>query len=313
MADASPKVSIGLAVYNGEQYLREAIDSILAQTFTDFELIISDNASTDRTEKICRDYAASDSRIRYYRNATNIGGANNENRTFKLSRGKYFRLAAHDDVMAKDLINKSVEVLDRNPSVVLCYSQTIEIDRHGKHLKLVDLDMASLATPYERFCYLASWNHKCEASYSLIRADILDKTDLQPNYVDSDRTLLCELGLYGQFYQIPEPLFYRREHPEKSTEVYRGWYELMTWFNPEVQGYLQCRANFSRSRQFCHYLRIISRSPLSFFESLRCYVYMGNRFLSGSWLEMIKELIWFSQYYASIWQKKVLRFSEAGK
>jgi glycosyltransferase involved in cell wall biosynthesis len=313
MADASPKVSIGLAVYNGEEYLREAIDSILVQTFTDFELIISDNASTDRTEKICRDYAASDSRIRYYRNTTNIGGANNENQTFKLSRGQYFRLAAHDDVMAKDLIEKSVEILDRNPSVVLCYSQTIEIDRDGKHLRLADVDMASLAKPHDRFCYLASWNHKCEASYSLIRTDILHKTDLQPNYVDSDRTLLCELGLYGQFYQIPEPLFYRREHPEKSTEVYRGWYELMTWFDPEVQGYLQCRANFSRSRQFFHYLRIISRSPLSFLESLRCYAYMGNRFLSGAWLEMIKELIWFSQYYASILQKKVLRFSEAGK
>ncbi len=93
MTEKAPKVSIGLAVYNGEKYLGQAIDSILAQTFTDFELIISDNASTDRTPEICKKYAAQDARIRYHRNPTNIGGANNENQTFRMSRGEYFRWA----------------------------------------------------------------------------------------------------------------------------------------------------------------------------------------------------------------------------
>jgi glycosyltransferase involved in cell wall biosynthesis len=86
MTAKTPKISIGLPVRNGEEYLEESIDSILAQTFTDFELIISDNASTDRTEAICRAYAAKDRRIRYYRNPVNIGGANYGNLTFQLAR-----------------------------------------------------------------------------------------------------------------------------------------------------------------------------------------------------------------------------------
>src|SRR5262245_52473779 len=95
----SPTVSIGLAVYNGGQYLAQAIESILGQSYADFELIISDNASTDETETICRSYVARDERIRYSRNATNIGGARNENLTTTLARGRYFRWAAHDDYL----------------------------------------------------------------------------------------------------------------------------------------------------------------------------------------------------------------------
>ncbi len=77
-----PAVSIGLPVYNGDNFLAEAIDSILRQTMEDFELIISDNASTDRTEEICREYAAGDSRIRYYRNESNLGAMANYNLVF---------------------------------------------------------------------------------------------------------------------------------------------------------------------------------------------------------------------------------------
>src|SRR5262245_40295511 len=125
-----PLVSIGLAVYNGEEYLSDAISSILAQSFTDFELIISDNASTDRTEEICKTYADMDSRIRYSRNETNIGGVNNENLTFRLSKGKYFRLAAHDDVCDPKLIEKCVEVLERDQDVILCQTAIVNIDEN---------------------------------------------------------------------------------------------------------------------------------------------------------------------------------------
>src|SRR3974377_1117825 len=93
-----PKVSIGLPVYNGENYLRLAIDSILTQDYTDFELIISDNASADATQEICREYTARDCRIRYYRNKINIGASGNYNRVFELARGGLFKWAAHDDV-----------------------------------------------------------------------------------------------------------------------------------------------------------------------------------------------------------------------
>lgn len=271
----NPKISIGLAVFNGEKYLRKAIDSILAQTFTDFELIISDNASTDRTEEICKDYVAKDSRIRYYRNATNIGGANNENRTFLLSKGQYFRLAAHDDVLAPKLIEKCVEVLDADSTVVLCYSTTIKIDEHGRHIGVLNRDMASSIKPHKRFQDLANWNHECETSYGLIRADILRKTDLQLNYSDSDRTLLCELSLYGRFHKVSEPLFYKRYHPEMSTNIYSDTIDRMAWFNPsddeKIHDYLQ-----HDLVRFRHYLRITSHAPLAFNERIHCYLHIAN-------------------------------------
>ena len=91
-SEKSPTISVGLAVYNGENYLGEAIDSILNQTFTDFELIISDNASTDRTAEICQDYANRDPRIRYVCADRNRGAAWNQSRVMELAGGKYFKI-----------------------------------------------------------------------------------------------------------------------------------------------------------------------------------------------------------------------------
>jgi glycosyltransferase involved in cell wall biosynthesis len=119
----TPRVSIGLPVYNGENYLAETLDSILAQTFTDFEVIISDNASTDRTETICRQYAAQDRRIRYLRNTSNLGAAKNYNRVFELSQGEYFKWNGHDDPLAPVFLERCVAVLDRHPGVVLCFAR----------------------------------------------------------------------------------------------------------------------------------------------------------------------------------------------
>ena len=101
---AHPRVSIGLPVYNGELFLENALDSILSQTYSDFELIISDNASDDKTEEICRSYAARDKRVRYSRNAHNLGAAPNYNRVYHLARGRYFKWASHDDVLAPEFL-----------------------------------------------------------------------------------------------------------------------------------------------------------------------------------------------------------------
>src|ERR671915_430558 len=95
-----PLVSIGLPVYNGANYLRKAVETILEQSYESLELIISDNASTDDTADICRDLSARDARIRVSRNAQNVGAARNYNIVFNAARGKYFKWAAHDDVLA---------------------------------------------------------------------------------------------------------------------------------------------------------------------------------------------------------------------
>ena len=269
MADTRPTVSIGLAVYNGIDYIREAIDSILAQTYTDFELIISDNASTDGTSDLCRDYAARDPRIRYSRNAENIGGANNENLTFALSRGKYFRWAAHDDMIAPTFLVKTVAVLDATPSVVLCSTMITEIDAEGTALGTVSQTRGNAPHAPARFADLMRKDHHCEATYGLIRADALRRSGLQQNYTDSDRTLLCELSLYGRFHEVPEPLFFKRYH---AKNMYVNMRARMVWFDPSLRG----KAVVPYWMQFFDYLRVLRRAPISTGDKARCYGSMLN-------------------------------------
>src|SRR5207248_940805 len=126
-----PQISVGMPLYNADRFLQETLDSILAQTFVNFELVISDNASNDRTEEICRAYAARDSRIRYYRKEINRGAAWNHNRVFELSRAKYFKWACYDDLLAPTFLEKCVAVLDCDPGVVLCFSIFRDFDDYG--------------------------------------------------------------------------------------------------------------------------------------------------------------------------------------
>src|SRR5919109_5579420 len=151
MNEGRARVSIGMPVYNGVRFLKEAIESILAQTFEDFELIISDNASIDQTEQICREYAAKDKRIRYYRNEKNLGAARNYNRVFELSTGEYFKWQAHDDLCDPQFLEKGVAVLARDPSIVLCYSKFLRIDEHGNPLTMETSKVRGGAKPHERF------------------------------------------------------------------------------------------------------------------------------------------------------------------
>lgn len=271
MDQNKPKVSIGLAVYNGGTFLQEAIDSILAQTYTNFELIISDNASTDGTEELCKAYAARENRIRYYRNETNIGGANNENRTVLLAQGEYFRWAAHDDKIAPDLLARCVDVLDREPSIVVCSSMVIEINENGKLVRTISQRRGEALIPHERFQDLIKEDHNCEATYGLMRTDVLKKTKLQKNYTGSDRTLLCELALYGRFYEVQEPLFYKRYH---SQNMYINMRARMAWFNPAYKG----KIVFPFWMQFFDYLTMIARVPVALSEKIRCYLHMVKWF-----------------------------------
>jgi glycosyltransferase involved in cell wall biosynthesis len=310
MTISNPQVSIGLPVFNGEKYLRESIDSILAQTFTDFELIISDNASTDATQDICQEYLTKDSRVKYHRNISNVGGHNNINITIKLSRGKYFRLAADDDVCAPELLAKYVSVLDRDPSVVLCYSTFMKIDENGQQIELIDTDMASSSQPHLRFQKLAHPKHNCETAYGLVVMNTLRKTDLFLNYSDADRTLLAELSLYGRYHHIPETLFFKRYHPGMSTEVYPDALERMAWFELPSEDKIQDYFGLTLT-QLSYYLRIVSRAPLTFQERLRCYMYvMQTRFtpvVREGIRKIRRKLFLTRETFGSI--KKLLSFS----
>ncbi|NJO33277.1 MAG: glycosyltransferase family 2 protein [Rhodospirillales bacterium] len=228
-----PKVSIGLPVYNGEHYLQDAVRSILCQTFGDFELIISDNASSDRTEHLCRDLAARDARVRYHRNDRNIGAAANYNRCVELAQGTYFKWSAHDDLIAPSYLDRCVEVLDAHPDVVLCHSLVELIDEHGRHL--ADYDPAGLGTaaarPSDRLAgrLRTSW---CKEVFGLIRADPLRQSVLIGNYVGSDMTLLAELALRGRFVMVPQALALNRDHGRRSTRAHPYSRQRREWFGP---------------------------------------------------------------------------------
>lgn len=117
--EGAPVVSIGLPVYNGGEALRRALDSLLAQIYESLEIVISDNASTDETEAICRDYAARDRRVRYLRNDTNIGAVANFNRAFELTCGSYFMWASHDDTWSPEYVATCMERHHRLPGLAL--------------------------------------------------------------------------------------------------------------------------------------------------------------------------------------------------
>ncbi|MDB5074627.1 MAG: glycosyl transferase family 2 [Chloroflexi bacterium] len=279
-----PRVSIGLPVYNGERYLREAIDSILAQTFTDFELIISDNASTDGTAAICLEYAARDRRIAYYRQPRNRGGAWNFNHVFRLSAGEYFKWASHDDVLAPTFLERCIEPLDRNASVVVCYPGTIKINEHGKEVFKYKIRLRTDSpAPSRRFHELLRIPHSWYQGSGLIRAEALRKTPLIGPYSESDRILLTWLGLLGQFHEVPEYLFRSRAHAGQSVRVSR--YDRTTWFDPSHQGTIVLPV----WRLFFEHFVCIREVPLRASDRARCYLsalrwpfWNGN----GVWMAM---------------------------
>ena len=149
---STPLLSVGLFVYNGDRFLEEALDSILNQTFTDFELIISDNASTDRTGKIAEAYAERDRRIRYYRAERNMGAGWNVRRVYELARGKYFKQAAADDLLEPDFLRRCVQILETDPGCVLAHARTKEIDENGAFISnYVTPHKADYDDPVKRF------------------------------------------------------------------------------------------------------------------------------------------------------------------
>ena len=273
MSEDKPCVSIGLPVYNGERYLEKTLSSILAQTFSDFELIISDNGSTDKTEEICKIYATKDSRIHYHRNETNLGAAKNYNLTFQLSSGKYFKWVAHDDLYAPEYLERCVEILNREPEVVLCYSKTNIIDESGDFIEhYFDGHNFRSPKPAERFRDFLHTHGLCNPVFGLIRASALKKTPLIGNYSSSDRVLLGELVLIGQFYEVSEYLFFRRIHPQRSLQANTAdSIEIASWFDPAKR----VKILLPKWRRLFEYFNAVRRVPLNWTQRIRCYMQLG--------------------------------------
>ncbi len=270
----SPRVSIGMPVYNGERFLAQAIEGLLAQTFQDFDLIICDNASSDRTEEICRQYAGRDNRIRYVRNPSNLGASGNYRRTFELSSSEYFKWATYDDLCASEFLARCTEVLDRQPEVVLAYPRTKLIDQNGQVLtEFVDGLNLQSKRPSERLRQLFSSLKLSNPMYGVMRSSVLKRTALIGPYIASDVSFLAELTLYGLFWEIPEFLFFRRFHPAAASSL-KNTDDLLKFLAPAAAS--KKRATFTEWQHHWNYFRAALRAPLGLKERMRVMLFLSR-------------------------------------
>jgi glycosyltransferase involved in cell wall biosynthesis len=278
-----PLLSIGLFVYNGEAFLRETLDSVVNQTFRDYELIISDNASDDATQQICESYAALDNRIRYFRNQKNMGAGWNIRRVLSLATGKYFKWAAGDDVLHPEFLTRCVAALERDSDYVIAHSRTRIIDQDGNFLENYEwpLDMES-PDPVTRFHEMLLNDHMCYQIFGVMRRDALLQIPPQGSYVNSDGVLLARMAFLGRFYEDPEFLFTSRHHQRRSSQTlpvrlkkrrFRltnrfGTLPCPEWWDPEKAKNIQ----FPEWRQLAEYYQSILKAPVSISEKVRSLI-----------------------------------------
>lgn len=288
MSRICPKISLGMPVFNGKNYIEQAIRSILEQTYSDFELIISDNASDDGTEDICRYYTGIDDRVRYFRNDTNIGAAKNFNHTVLHAKGEFFKWAAHDDMLAPDYLNLCLQVLENDESLILCFPQTILVDDCGHTIGRYEVSMKNISSesPVVRFRDLVLINHWGIEIFGLFRKRVLDAGELLSDYPGSDRTFMAELSLIGRFYEIPEYLFLSRDHCERSTRI-GTIHSRAGWWDTKNSG----QTVFPQWRLFIELARCVNKVPLSGRERRACYLCLLRWLTSNlNWALMLMDL-----------------------
>jgi len=288
MDAGTPKVSIGLPVYNGGEFLADALDSILAQTFRDYELIVADNASTDGTARICRDYAARDARIHYVRNATNVGASKNHGIVFALSKGRYFKWWAADDVCAPTFLEDCVRALDNDPTAVLACPRPTFIDASGRPAEGV-----------ERAFHHAAWSPRATVRfrqlieeymysggitaglymYGLMRSEALRQTRPLPGYAGADWITIAELILRGMFIEVPGQLLFVRAHPGSA---YGGAFagqatKAQEYLDPSINGALTVR--LAGARRYAEHFGAVLRAPLDVAAKAELLAYVARSLL----------------------------------
>jgi glycosyltransferase involved in cell wall biosynthesis len=255
----APLVSVGLPVYNGAEHLAKALDAVVDQDLEDFEVIVCDNASTDATAEIARDHAARDGRIHYHRNERNLGLAGNFNKAFQLSSGRYFKWWAHDDWHPRNLLSRTTEVLEADPSAVLCATGVAIMDDDGEVFEewRPEVDLLTPA-PHVRLHRLLWTLGETHPLFSVMRSQALARTPQYRPFVGGDRVLLSQLILMGGFAGVPDLLHYYRQarmrpgarkDPNKPSQA-----EIL---DPANKGKLP-----SRTWRLCYeHLRLVAAAP----------------------------------------------------
>jgi glycosyltransferase involved in cell wall biosynthesis len=261
----NPRIVIGLPVYNGENFVRRALDSILSQTFTDWRVIIGDNCSTDATGEICQEYAKQDNRISYHRHSENIGAAKNFNFVFQPGNAPYFKWAAHDDTFQPEYLAKCIELLDRDPTLAIAHCPALEIDGDDKVINTYDRDIRLNSNrPRDRFWRILWVRHFTEV-FGVMRSDLVAKTKLYGSYIGSDRNLVAEMILLGDVGYVEEYLFSRRHHKTSYMASVFDSQERLKWFDPTSK-----KPVFKGLVITQEYLSSIMTLPLPATERLAC-------------------------------------------
>jgi glycosyltransferase involved in cell wall biosynthesis len=211
MTEQRPLVSIGIPVYNGEKFLRQALDALLEQTYTHLEFVIADNGSVDGTEVICRQYAERDSRIRYYRNPTNIGVYANFRRVVELSSGEYFLWAAVDDLRPPAAIEDCVNALLADPRAVMAHGVIlVEVEGSQALFSVTNAMDLSANDAGERVrTFTTKMTHNAML-YGLYRRSALSQGWLGSCY-GQDYLLCLQMCLLGPVVSVEKPMMVCRE------------------------------------------------------------------------------------------------------
>jgi glycosyltransferase involved in cell wall biosynthesis len=262
-----PLVSIGVPVFNAERFLTKTLRSLLDQSLGDLELIISDNASTDGTRAICEEFARHDPRVRYIRQPVNIGAPRNWNIVVHEAQSEFFRWASASDICPPYALERCVEALRSDPSVVLCYGRTQFVDEHGRPLEIIgsDIDVRD-ELPSERFSRICTQLGLNNAQSGVFRLDVLNRTRLDRLYPSGDLALMAELALYGKFCLLPEVLLFRRQSRDTASSMLTPL-ERQRLYDPRAEAPMKLIG----WRRHLDNMVSIARAPISVAEKLRTY------------------------------------------
>ena len=268
--DAAPRLTLGLPVYNGERFLAASLDALLAQTFTDFELIISDNGSTDGTGMIARRYESIDPRVRYVHHPRNLGSSFNHNFVIEQARGEFFKWVSHDDLYAQDLLQRCVDALDSRSEIALAHAWTAFIDDENRITETVDYPLTTdVPDTVERFRSVL-YTQGGDDIYGVIRMSVLRRVAPYGSYHWSDRTFVAELALNGPFHNVPEFLFFRRDHPMRATRLAVGMRRRCAHLDPRRANRWRNPAVRLVAEYLLGYVAAIWRAPISPTDRWRC-------------------------------------------
>ncbi|MDI6738904.1 MAG: glycosyltransferase [Candidatus Edwardsbacteria bacterium] len=220
-----PLVSVGVAVHNGRRHLRQTLDSLLAQTHPRLEIVISDDASSDESGEICREYAGRSPTVRYCRCAENIGATRNLNRLFWQSQGDFFFWSTQSDFWQPAYVTTCLDEMARRPDAVLCHGPTRLVDLVGRPIRIAEEPLETEESdPARRIGHLVRRMGSGNIFHGLYRSAALGRTALLRTCYGHDLLLLSELSLFGTICQHQQPLFNRRIDPaETQQQIMDRW------------------------------------------------------------------------------------------